>query len=111
MTRYLRTAAGIAVLAALALFAALMLPPYFRNLEFQRYIENLAANTGVNNAPGEMVRVNVLNKAAQMGLPVRHDQVRVEPAGERYLVEVRYFVRVDLPLYTVDLHFRPSAGR
>ncbi len=111
MTRYLRIAAGVAVLAVLGLFAAVMLPPYFRNLEYQRYLEDLAAHSDIHNSSAEIVRVSAANRAARMGLPVRLDQVRVQPSGERFLVEVRYFVRVDLPLYTVDLHFRPAAGR
>ena len=30
------------------------------------------------------------------------------PEGLR--IDVRYVVRVDLPVYTVDLHFHPGAG-
>jgi hypothetical protein len=38
------------------------------------------------------------------------DNVRIQRTSDRVQIDVRYFVRVDLPLYTVDLHFYPGAG-
>jgi len=44
-----------------------------------------------------------------MGLPVHITDVRISEAGGRRRIEVLYVVHVELPLYTVDLHFRPTA--
>jgi hypothetical protein len=52
----------------------------------------------------------VLAKAADLGLPVVADNVHIQRAPESVRIEVRYAVHVDLPLYTVDLHFYPGAG-
>ncbi len=109
--RYARLVSAAAVLAVLAYFGALMSPPYFRNLEFQRALERISAETDAASLPPEVVRTAVLDQAGRLGLPVRAPQVQVARSADRYAVEVRYFVRVDLPLYTVDLHFRPRAGR
>ena len=38
------------------------------------------------------------------------DNVHIERTADSVHIEVRYLVRVDLPLYTVDLHFYPGAG-
>ena len=38
------------------------------------------------------------------------DNVHVEHLPDGIRIDVRYFVRVSLPGYTVDLHFYPGAG-
>ena len=105
-----RAAAGVAVLAALAGFGILLIPHYLDNFEFQRQLEQISRDPANLSRPAELVRVHVVQRASQLGLPVGMDQVMVAPAEGRTRVEVRYFVRVDLPMYKVDLHFRPSAG-
>ena len=35
---------------------------------------------------------------------------RIVPLPKGTRIDVRYVARVDLPLYTVDLHFYPGAG-
>jgi hypothetical protein len=45
-----------------------------------------------------------------MGLPVRSGAVDVERAGGRYRIRVLYVKTVDLPFYTVTLHFRSATG-
>jgi len=101
-----RIVAGIAVLAALAGMAALLLPPYFDNWKLQQYLNDLAADPAPRQP--EIVRANVLNKAAQLGLPVHTDDVRVTKSGDTLKVQVLYIVPVNLGVYSVDLHFRPE---
>ena len=110
MSQCLRTAAAIAILAILGVFAVLMLPPYFHNLQFQRELERFAAETDVATDTPDIVRTRVASKAAEMGLPIRAPDIVVERSGSRYRMRALYIVRVDLLFYTVDLHFRPSAG-
>jgi hypothetical protein len=110
LTSRLRIAAAALVLAGLTAAAVLMLPPYFQNLEFQRYLEQAIQQANAGSYPPELVRAQVLNKAAEMGLPVRGDRVAVERAGAGYRIRVLYVRRVDLLVYTVDLHFRSTAG-
>jgi hypothetical protein len=110
LTSYLRIGAAALIVAGLVAAAVLMLPPYFQNLEFQRYLEQVTQQVDAATYPPELVRAQVLNKAAGMGLPVRGDQVAVELAGGGYRIRVLYVRRVDLFLYTVDLHFRSTAG-
>ncbi|MBI4873835.1 MAG: hypothetical protein HY822_04285 [Acidobacteria bacterium] len=110
MKSYLRIGGAVVILAALALSAVLMLPPYLRNMEFQRRLEQLVQQADAATQPAEVVRIQALNAAAELGLPVRSGQVTVERAGGRYRIRVLYVRRMDLFLYTVDLHFRSSAG-
>ena len=52
-----------------------------------------------------------MDKARQLNLPVTEDNVHItRSAGRTLQIDVRYAVRVDLPGYTVNLHFYPGAG-
>ena len=105
-----RIAAGVVVLAALAYFAALFAPIYFHNLELQTYVAELAQSAENRGKSDDLLRTWVLEKASWLELPVKADNVRIERRGEELRIDVRYFVRVTLPGYTVDLHFYPGAG-
>jgi hypothetical protein len=106
-----RIAAAIAVLAALAGFGALFTPIYFHNLELQNYVADLTRAVDADKQPGdETLRDKVLKKAADLELPVKADNVHIEHSADGLRIDVRYFVRVSLPFYTVDLHFYPGAG-
>ena len=60
--------------------------------------------------PDEILRQNVLNRARELDLPVKADNVHIVRSTEGLRIDVRYFVRVTLPGYTVDMHFYPGAG-
>ena len=62
------------------------------------------------NQTDEALRQNVLNKAHELDLPVKADNVHIMRSADGLRIDVRYFVRVTLPGYTVDLHFYPGAG-
>jgi Domain of unknown function (DUF4845) len=105
-----RLAAGAAVLAVMALLAVRLVPIYFRNLELQRYVEDVSHRADARAASDDVLRTRVLSKASQLDLPVMPDDVQIQRSADRVRIEVRYIVRVDLPLYTVNLHFYPGAG-
>jgi len=85
-------------------------PLYVRNLELQHYVGEITRRVESQAKPDEVLRAAVLEKAQGLGLPVTADNVQVTRSPEGLRVEVRYAVRVNLPLYSVDLHFYPGAG-
>lgn len=97
-------------MAALIGFCALLFHPYLQNYKLQSYMEEIAFDPQRAQQPEDAFVAAIADRAAQLGLPVGIDQVRVRKSENRVFVEARYFVRVDLMLYTVDLHFRPAAG-
>jgi hypothetical protein len=101
-----RRAAGVAVLALLAVIAIPLLPPYVRNFRFQRSLDDLMARP---QTP-ELLQAAVVNRAGEMGLPVRTGDVKVTREGNGLRVDIVYVVRVDFPMYTVDLHFHPASS-
>jgi hypothetical protein len=104
-----RIGAGVAVLLVMLLLAARLLPPYVRNLRFQTALTGVLQRATDSAGSDETVFKGVLEQAARLGLRVEAGDVRVRRAQGRLQVEVFYRVPVDLPLFTVDLHFRPRA--
>ena len=105
-----RIAAAVAVLAALLGFGALFTPIYVDNLKLQNYVEEMTRRAAIQNQPDDGLRRDVLNRARELDLPVKEDNVHIIRSPEGLRIDVRYFVRVTLPGYTVDLHFYPGAG-
>jgi uncharacterized protein DUF4845 len=105
----LRIAVAALILVALAVFGVRLLPVYLDNLRLQSYVETIAQSADERTRPDEALRVEVLEKAASLGLPVKADNVHIKRTGEDMKIDVRYIVRVDFPLYTVDLHFYPGS--
>ncbi len=105
-----RLVAAAAVLAGLAAFTALFAPIYFRNLELQNFVSEVAQRVEIRTTSDDVLRTWVLDKAHQLDLPVKEDNVQVIRSTGGVRIDVRYFVRVTLPGYTVDLHFYPGAG-
>lgn len=113
-----RIVAAAAVLAALAFFMLNFAPIYIRNLQLQNFVATIPQRIEKQAKSGsppsdDLLRTWVLDKARQLDLPVTADnvQIRRSPANARVeTIDVHYFVRVDLPGYTVNLHFYPGAG-
>jgi hypothetical protein len=106
--------AAAAVLVALAVFGAMFAPIYFRNLQLQSFVVALPQRAAAQAEPPSdgLVCAWVLNEAYRLGLPVKAGGVQILRSPDRRVerVEVRYFVRMDLPGYTVNLHFYPGVG-
>lgn len=108
MNQRWRTALAVAILAALVFFCALLAPAYWRNWQFTGELETICRERAPSQVAADIVRAQVQDRAAQMGISLRHEEIRVTgPAGGRLEIEVFYVVRVDLGVYTADLHFRP----
>ena len=105
-----RIAVAVLILAGLVFFLATFTPYYIRNYQLQRYVSDLTRRVGSENRSDDVVRTMVLEKGRELGLPVTEDEVHVTHPPDGLRVEIRYAVRVDVPGYTVNLHFYPVAS-
>ncbi len=103
--RYLRIAAGAAVIAVLAALALVLAPVYWRAHRFEGQLHEIAWTEGMPLRQDAEVRAVVLQHAAELRLPVTPDDVRFVRTPTVFRIEVSYKV----PVYTVDLHFHSSA--
>ena len=105
-----RIAAAVAVLAALLGFSALFAPIYLANFKLQSFVAEITHRAGAETQPDDTLRQAVVGKAIELHLPIKADNVHIKRSPDGLRIDVRYFVRADLPGYTVDLHFYPGAG-
>ena len=105
-----RVGAGAAVLVAMVAMGARLVPIYVHNIELQQFVEDVAHRAAAPTSSDDILRTWVLDKAADLDLPVKADNVQIQRSADSVRIVVRYVVRVDMPLYTVNLHFYPGAG-
>ncbi len=101
-----RLIAGLFVLGSLAAVLVALAPVYLDNFRLERSLRDLIRHP----VPDETLRSQVLLRARQLDLPVTAGDIRIEHAGGKIQVEMRYAVEMTLPLYRVDLHFHPNAS-
>lgn len=100
---------GLVLLALLAL-GGFLLPVYLRNLEFQRYVSALTEDPNTQKYDDSIIRSRLVDKADELRLPVRFENIQIGRTAETVKIAVRYVVHVNLVVYAVDLHFYPGAG-
>ena len=110
MTSKWRVAAGVTILVLLVVSAVVLAPSYYRHFRLEQSLEELVSEEGGVDRTDAELRQQVIAGAAALGIPLREDQIRVSRSGGALRVEARYIVRVDVPAYTVDLHFRAGSG-
>ena len=106
-----RLAAGVLILVGLAAFGVELIPLYYRNYQFQGYVSAAAQRVQNQTKSDDVLREWLVDKADSLKLPVKAGDVHIERSADGLRIDVRYAVRVDLPGYTVNLHFNPGAGK
>lgn len=105
-----RIAAAVLILAGLVFFLATFAPYYFRNLKMQNFVSEITRQVENQTKSDDVLRTWVVEKARQLDLPITEDEVHVTHPMDGLRIDIRYFVKVDVPGYTVNLHFYPGAG-
>jgi cell division protein FtsL len=105
-----KTFFSLAFLAAVVFVGIKTLPPYVDNYQLQDHIQQLAMQVAVRTRPitPDQVRADVVAFADDHGIPVVADNVKVM-VSQHVKISVDYKVPVDLKVYTLMLHFTPSA--
>lgn len=105
-----RIAAAIFVLALLVFFLAMFAPYYLRNLELQNFVSEITRRVENQTKSDDVLRTWVVERARQLELPITEDEVHITHPLDGMRIDIRYFIKVDVPGYTVNLHFYPGAG-
>ena len=102
---------AIAILAVLVFLAIKLVPPYINNYQFSDDIESIARiATYAQGKSEDDIRQDVLNKAKELELPVRPEDVAVSKSTYGVNINVKYSVRVEVPGHVFNLNFSPTAG-
>jgi hypothetical protein len=101
---------ALTVLGVVAFVAIKTIPPYVGNYELQDHIRQIAIQAAARTRPitPDEIRNEVIAFAQEQGLPVTAENVKVT-ITTKVNIDLDYMVPVDLKVYTMMLHFTPSA--
>jgi hypothetical protein len=105
---------GLALVVGAIIAGAQIIPPEMANLSFQDDLKEVAVLGGSNSfKTDDDLRLAVLNKAKARDIAITAEQVTIQRIGQSGLsgvyVAVDYSVPVNLPGYSLVLHFDPSS--
>jgi cell division protein FtsL len=105
-----KTLFSLAFLAAIIYVGIKTVPAYVNNYQLQDHIRQLSIQLAVRTTPPtpDEVRNEVVAFAQDHGIPLTADNVKVT-ISHRISISLDYTVPVDLMVYTLRLHFTPSA--
>lgn len=106
----LKSFLALAFLAGVVFCAAKIIPAYLDNYELQTFLNSVAVQATVQSPPmtAEVVQNEILAKTESLGLPVERKDIKVS-LSRTVRIDLDYSVYVDLAIYTLTLHFTPSA--
>lgn len=102
----------LVIVGAMFYAAAKAIPIYVHAYEFQDFLRDQvsdAMSLAHRRPTVEEVRNNILSKASELQLPVQAKDVSIELSQSRVSINIDYQAPVDLGVYTLNLHFTPSA--
>ncbi len=100
---------ALLILGTVAFVAIKVIPVYVNNYELNDDIRQLAIQATVDRSSAEGVQNKVLGYAKDLGLPIKREDVTVR-VGTEVTIDIDYKVPIDLKVYTLELHFTPSAA-
>jgi hypothetical protein len=98
------------VLGLAVLISWKLVPVKIASAELYDFMADQAQLAGVNTT-AEDVKKNVLQRAAELKLPLDKDHIKVERIGDRIRMEADYTVPVEFPGYTYNWHFHHELDR
>lgn len=104
-----KTVLALAFLAAVVYCGIKIIPVYVNAYELDDYISTQTPYWLTQRVSTDSVRNSILAKAQELNLPISPDQIKINASGARVAVSLDYTVPVNLIVYTIQLHFAPSA--
>ncbi|HTD24323.1 MAG TPA: hypothetical protein VK738_16815 [Terriglobales bacterium] len=108
--KYFKPILGILLLVASVYLCFQLVPPYFKNYQFQDYLDHEATRTSYSNLSEDTIRNEVLKEARNDDLPITAEQIHVTVGRLQVQINVDYTVHVDLPFFPTDLHFNDASA-
>ena len=101
----------LVIMGAIVFSAAKLVPVYFANYQFQDAInsESRFALTGYPKKSIDDIRDDVWNKAQELSIPVRKEDIQVNVTNGSVDISLDYSVPIDLAVYQLTLQFHPHA--
>jgi hypothetical protein len=96
---------GLLVIAGAFYYAWNMVPPYFRNYQFQDDLDDICRVATYAMRSDDEIRQAVISKAKAREIMLKDDQVTVTRIAGGVAIRVRYRVHVDMMVHPTDIDF------
>jgi hypothetical protein len=108
--KYFKPFLGLAIFLAFIYVCVEFVPPFFKNYQFQDYLDDEARRTSYTPLTEDAIRSEVLKEAKGDDLPVSAEQIHIVRGQNLVQIDVQYTVHVDLLFFPQDLHFNPASS-
>jgi len=86
-----------------------VVPPYSAEYQLADKIQEIARFAVVNRQTEEQIREAVFKTIQDLEIPAKREDIKITASMSKVTILVDYTVPVDILMYHVDLHFRPSS--
>lgn len=83
-------------------------PVYYTSYEFQDFVESQGRIESYSTHNEQEIAEVMAKRAAELEIPLKADQIKVQKVGSELTIAAEYTVHVDLPIYPIDLKFTPG---
>jgi hypothetical protein len=93
------------VLVGLLFAGGQYVPAYFAAFEFNDYVRQEVKFAVTNRKNPERVRIDVTQRAGELGIAIKPKDVRITRRGPAFTLEVEYHWPINMKLYRQELAF------
>jgi hypothetical protein len=103
--KQLRALLGLTVVVVGIYLVWKVFPVYYSNYELQDYIERQAVIEAYTQHTEQDIAEVMAKKAAELDIPLKAEQFKVEKAGNDLTITADYSIPIDVPIHPFDMHF------
>ena len=81
---------------------------YFTSYQFNDFIRQEVKYAASSRKTADALRTDVFEKASELGIPIKKDDIRITRRGPSFTLEVDYHWPIDLKVYHHELLFHTS---
>src|SRR5215813_320771 len=96
------------VLVAVLFTSAQYVPAYFAAFQFNDFIRQEVKFAVTNRKTPEKIRVNIVEKANELGIPLMPKDIHITKRGPSFTVDFEYRLPINLKVYRHELVFHPQ---
>jgi hypothetical protein len=101
----LKALIGILIIAGAFYYGWNMIPPYFRNYQFQDDLDDIARVATYNVRSDEDLKQAVISKAKAREIMLKEDQITITRIATGVGIRVHYRVHVEMIVHPTDIDF------
>ena len=86
-------------------------PAYFAAFQFNDYVRQEVKYAASSKKTADKLRTEIFEKAGELGIPIKKDDIRITKRGPSFTLEVSYRWPIDMKVYRHELSFHTSQSR